>query len=129
MNVLLWIAQIALAVLAFAGGAYKVSSFEQLAMMPATAALPRGAWTALGVFEMVCAVLLLVPAATKWKPALTPLAAVVLALESLALAALYSRYSLDLTAANPLVWVVLMAVIAAFIAYGRYRLRPLGRRL
>jgi hypothetical protein len=37
---------------------------------------------------------------------LDPLAAAALALESLALAALYARYSLALTAANPLVWVV-----------------------
>jgi hypothetical protein len=55
---------------------------------------------------------------------LTPLAAAALALESLALAVLYARYSLALTAANPLVWVAVGALIAAFVAYGRYTLRP-----
>jgi hypothetical protein len=44
--------------------------------------------------------------------------------ESLALAGLYARYSLELTATNPLVWVVLMGLMAAFVAYGRYALRP-----
>ena len=56
----------------------------------------RGGWTTLGVFEVVCAVLLIVPAVAKWKPALTPLAAAALALESLALAGLYARSSLEL---------------------------------
>jgi hypothetical protein len=78
------------------------------------------------VFEMVCAVMLIVPAATKWMPVLTPLAAAALALESLALAGLFGRYSLKMTAAHPLVWVVGMGLVAAFVAYGRYSLSPLA---
>jgi hypothetical protein len=124
MNILLWVVQVALAVLSFAGGAYKVFSFDELAKMPATAALSRGGWGALGVFEMLCGVLLIVPAATKWRPVLTPHAAAALALESMVLAWVYSRYSLSLTATNPLVWVVVMALMAAFVAYGRYSLKP-----
>jgi hypothetical protein len=73
---------------------------------------------------MLCAVLLVVPAAAKWRPVLTPLAAAALALESLALAALFAQYSLALTATNPLVYVIVAALIAAFVAYGRYALRP-----
>ena len=126
MNVLLWVLQVVLAVLSIAGGAYKVFSFEELAKMPATGALPRGGWGALGAFEMLCGILLIVPAATKWMPVLTPLAAAALVLESLVLAVLFARYSLRLAATNPLVWVVGMAVIAAFVAYGRYALRPLA---
>jgi hypothetical protein len=124
MNVLLWVLQLALALLSLSGGAYKVFMFDELAKMPATGALARGGWGALGVFEMLCGVLLVVPAATNWMPALTPLAAAALALESLALAVLYARYSLELTATNPLVWVVMMGLMAAFVAYGRYALRP-----
>jgi hypothetical protein len=80
----------------------------------------------LGVIEMLGAVLLVVPAALKWKPFLTPLGAAVLALETLILAGLYARYSLKLTAANPLVWTVVMGVTAAFVAYGRYALCPIA---
>lgn len=120
MKVVLWIVQAVLALLAFAGGAYKLFSFDELAKMPATAALPRGAWGALGVFEIVCAILLIVPAATNWKPRLTPFAAVALALESVALAVVYARYSVQLAATNPLVWVVVMALMAASVAYARY---------
>lgn len=124
MNVLLWVLQVALAVLAFAGGAYKGFMFDQLAKLPPTGALSRGGWGAIGVFEMLCAVLLILPAATKRMPALTPLAAAALALESVALAVLYARYSLELTVTNPLPWVVVMALMAAFVACGRYSLRP-----
>jgi hypothetical protein len=122
MNVVLWVVQLALAVLSLAGGAYKIFMFEELAKMPAIGALPRGGWAGLGAFEMLCGVLLVVPAAVKWMPGLTPLAAAALALEGLALAVLYARYSLELTATNPLVWVVAIGLMAALVAYGRYTL-------
>jgi hypothetical protein len=122
MNVLLWIVQVALALLYLAGGAYKTFMFDELANQ--LGALPRGGWAALGVFEMLCAVLLIVPAAARWMPVLTPLAAAALALETLALAGLYAQYSLQLTAANPLVWATVMGLLVAFVAYERYALRP-----
>src|SRR5881392_4476864 len=103
MNVLLWVLQGALALLYLAGGSYKAFKFDALANY--MRALSRGGWRALGALEMLGAVLLVVPAATKWMPILTPLAAAALALESLALAGVYSRYSLKLTAVNPLPWV------------------------
>jgi hypothetical protein len=126
MNILLWVLQIALALFSLAGGAYKNFQYAELAKTPAAAALSRGSWGAIGVFEMSCAVLLIVPAATKWMPVLTPLAATALALESVALGVLFARYSLKLTAENPLVWVVGMGLVAAFVAYGRYALTPLA---
>jgi hypothetical protein len=122
MNVLLWVLQVALALLYLAGGAYKTFMFDELANQ--MRALPRGGWAALGVFEMFCGILLVVPAAAKWMPVLTPLAAAALALETLALAGLYARYSLELTAANPLVWAAAMGLLVAFVAYERYALRP-----
>lgn len=124
MNIVLWIFQIALALLYLAGGSYKVFAFDELAGQ--LTVLSRGAWGALGVLEMCCAVLLVVPAAAKWMPALTPLAAAALAVETLALAALYARYSLQLTVTNPLVWSVTMGLLVAFVAYGRYALRPVA---
>jgi len=124
MNVLLWVIQVALALLYLAGGSYKASKFDALANQ--MRALPRGGWRVLGVLEMVGAVLLIVPAAANWMPILTPLAAAALALETLALAGLYARYSLKLAATNPLVWSVVMGLLVAFVAYGRYALRPLA---
>jgi len=118
MNVLLWVLQIGLALLYLAGGAYKTFKFDELANQ--MRALPRSGWRALGVLEMVGAVLLIVPAAARWMPVLTPLAAAALALETLALAGLYARYSLKLAATNPLVWAVVMGLLSAVVAYGRY---------
>src|SRR5438445_2053563 len=73
MNVLLWVLQVALALLYLAGGAYKVFKFDELANH--MRALPRGGWRALGVLEMLGAVLLIVPVASNWLPVMTQLTA------------------------------------------------------
>jgi DoxX-like family len=119
MNVLLWVVQVALALLYLAGGGFKTFNPEDVAKQ--ITAIPRGGWRALGVFEVLGAVLLIVPAAAGWMPVLTPLAAVMLALETGGLAAVYARYSRKLAASNPLVYAVPMGLMAAFVAYGRYR--------
>ena len=124
MNVLLWVLQVALAFLYLSGGAYKLLKFDEIAEQMAP--LSRGGAGALGALEMLGAVLLIVPAAAKWMPVLTPLAAAALALETLALAGLYARRLLKPTVANPLVWAVVMGLLAAFAAYGRYALSPLA---
>jgi DoxX-like family len=124
MNVLLWVFQVALAFLYLGGGYFKAFKFDELARQ--FTFLPHGGWRALGVLEMFGAVLLIVPAATTWMPVMTLVAAAVLALESLALAGVFARYSLKLTVQNPLVWNLVMGLLAAFVAYGRYALRPLA---
>jgi hypothetical protein len=122
MNVALWIVQIALALLYLAGGAYKTFSFDELATQ--MTALSRNGWRALGVIEIIGGLLLFFPTATKWMPMLTPIAAAVLALETLGLAMLYARTSTSLTATNPMIWAVVMGLLAAFVAYGRLALKP-----
>ncbi|MET0287664.1 MAG: DoxX family protein [Polyangiales bacterium] len=118
MNVLFWVLQATLALLYLSGGAYKVFAFDDMATQ--LSALPRGGWSALGVVEMVGALLLILPWALKWQPTLTPLAAAVLTVETLALAGLYASYSLELAPTNPLIWALVMAALAGFVAYGRY---------
>ena len=114
MNVLLWVVQVLLALFAIGGGTFKLLAYDQLAKMPQAAAIPHAGWIALGVFEIVCGLLLIIPAAK-----MIPIAAIALAIESIALAVVYARYSMELTAQNPLVWVVIMTVMALFIAIGR----------
>jgi len=118
MNVLLWILQIAVAFLYISGGAYKVFKVDNLAGH--FRGLPPNVWRALGVLELVGAVLLVVPARVTGVPMLTALAAAVLAIESLGLAAAYGRKSLKLVAANPFGWCATMGLLAALVAYGRY---------
>ena len=68
-------------VLSFAGGEpTKCFTFDELAKVPTTGALSRGAWGALDVLEMLCAILLVVPSIANWMPVLTPLAGAALAL-------------------------------------------------
>jgi hypothetical protein len=123
MDILLWAFQGVLGLLYAAGGYYKAFQFEELASQ--FTAIPRGGWRALGVLEMLGAVLLIVPAATKWMPVLTPIAAAVLAIETLVISGVYARHSLKLTAQNPLVWSVVTLLLVVFVAYGRYAIEPL----
>ena len=59
MNVLLWILQAMLALLCFAGGAYKLTQFDQIATL--LAPISRGTAGAMGLLEIVCAILLIIP--------------------------------------------------------------------
>lgn len=124
MNIFLWALQGFLAFLYLAGGAFKTFNPNDVAKQ--IPAVPKGGWRALGVVEMLGGILLVVPAVTGWAPSLTPLVATVLAIETLALAALYARYSLKLTPSNPLVYAAVMGIVVAFVAYGRYALVPLA---
>ena len=122
MNIVFWGLQAVLALLFLAGGSYKAFSFQQLAIQ--FSEVPHGGWRALGFLEMAGGVLLIVPAALKWMPSLTAHAAAVLTLETFALAALYARHSTKMTPENPMVWALVMGVLVAFVAYGRYVLKP-----
>ena len=85
MNILLWVLQVLAALVYGASGVMKVFMFDKISGdVPSFGALPREAWMALGILELVCMVGLIVPAAFHWKPALTVVAATVLAIESLA---------------------------------------------
>jgi hypothetical protein len=124
MNVVLWILQSVLALLYFAGGTYKLFSGAELASQ--VSAIPPVGWILLGAFEIACAVLLVVPASVKWTSAPTAVAAAALAVETLALAALYATYSLSVTAENPMVWALAMGLLVATVAYGRYAVKRIA---
>jgi len=121
MNILLWVLQIALGFLCLSGGPYKITHFEQLQQMNASMrALPKGLWMFLGGFEALAGLALILPGAIKIKPALTPIAGVALAVESLLISCIYLYYS-DFA---PVAFTGPMVVMAAFIAYGRFVLKP-----
>jgi uncharacterized membrane protein YphA (DoxX/SURF4 family) len=122
MNILLWVLQVLAALLYGASGVMKVFMFDKASEGVASfGALPREAWMALGIVELVCTVGLIVPAAVHWKPALTVVAATVLAIESLVFIWVHLRY-------HELPAIILSAVLGllmAFIAYGRTVLKPI----
>jgi len=93
MNILLWLLQFLTAMLYGASGVMKVFMFEKISKdVRSFGALPRKAWTALGVLELVCVVGLIVPAALRWQPGLTVAAAAVLAVESLVFIWVHVKY-------------------------------------
>jgi hypothetical protein len=118
MNILLWVVQILLALWNMIGGLYMVSNYEMLAKPSALNALPKPAWMALGVLQVLFALGLVLPGAVRVMPKLTPISAVCLVVISLLGIAFYVTY-----AGFPgVLWAVVPAILAAFVAYGRFSL-------
>ncbi len=123
MHIALWVLQGLGALLYGASGVMKVFLFDKVSGdVPSFGALPRQAWTVLGVIELVCVVGLIVPSALRWRPGLTVVAAAVLALESLVFIWVHMRYremgSIAMSAA--------LGLLMAFLAYGRLVLKPIA---
>ena len=122
MNILLWVLQILAAVVYGASGIMKVFMFDKVSQdVPSFGALPRKAWTALGIVELVCTVGEIVPAAFHWRPALTVAAATVLAIESLVFIGVHAKYR-EITT---VILSGMLGLLMAFIAYGRMVLKPI----
>jgi hypothetical protein len=122
MNILLWVLQILAALLYGASGVMKVFMFDKVSEgVSSFGALPREAWMALGILELVCTVGLIAPAAFHWHPTLTAVAATVLAIESLVFVGVHTKYR-EIT---PIVLSVVLGLVMAFVAYGRMALNPI----
>lgn len=122
MNVLLWVLQILGALMYGASGVTKVFMFDRIsADVRSFGALPREAWTTLGIIELVCTIGLIAPAVLHWKPSLTVVAAIVLALESLVFIWVHVQYR----EIPPIILSVALGLLMAFIAYGRVFLKPI----
>jgi uncharacterized membrane protein len=121
MNVFLWVLQALAALLYGSSGVMKVFMFDKVSHdVPSFGALPKTAWTMLGILELICAVLLIVPAALHWHVSLTTLAAILLAIESVVFIAVHVKYR----ESTPVVLSAVLGLVLAFIAYGRMVLEP-----
>jgi hypothetical protein len=123
MNILLWVLQ-GLAALVFgASGVMKVFMFDKISKdVRSFDALPRKVWTAMGILELVCVVGLIVPAALRWQPGLTVVAAAVLAVESLVFIGVHVKCR----EIPPILMSAVLCLLMAFIAYGRMALKPIA---
>jgi len=122
MNVLLWVLQVLAALLYGASGVMKVFMLEKVRQgVQSFDALPREAWMALGIVELVCTVALIVPGALHWHPKLTVVAATVLALESLVFVWVHVHYR----EVPAIIMSGVLGLVMAFIAYGRMVLKPM----
>lgn len=120
MNIALWIVQALLAALfLFAGGMKLVMPIEEMMkQMP----LPLPGWFLrfTGVVELLGAIGLILPWLLRIRPGLTPLAAVGLVIVMIG-ATVYTLAASDVASAPmPLV----VGILCAFVAYGRWRLAP-----
>ena len=121
MNILLWILQCLAALMYGASGIMKVFLFEKISHdVPSFGALPRPAWTALGIIELTCVVALIVPGALRLMPSLTVAAAAILAAESLIFIWVHVKYQEP----PAIIMCIVLGLLMAFIAYGRAVLKP-----
>jgi uncharacterized membrane protein len=120
MNIALWIVQALLAALfLFAGGIKLVTPMEEMMkQMP----IPLPGWFVLftGVVEVLGAIGLILPRLLGIRPGLTPLAAAGLLIVMIG-ATVYTFAAGEV--ASALIPVV-VGLLAAFVAYGRWRLTP-----
>jgi len=120
-NVLLWVIQALLALLfLFAGGTKFLLPTEQLT---------QGGWSLgfirfIGVCEILGAIGLIVPSVTRIRPILTPLAAAGLVIIMVGATVVTLRMPQPAGAVIP----GIVGLLAAFVAYGRWRLVPLRGR-
>lgn len=130
MNILLWFFQVVVALFCISGAAWRFSNYAEASVqIPSVGALPYGVWNAIGLFEVVCALGLILPAALKLKPSLTFLAAACLTVEMLLITALHAHFfGFQAQATNPAMWSLALAAMSAFVAYGRAKLAPFERK-
>lgn len=118
MNVALWIIQALLALLfLFAGGVKLILPIEEMTkQMP----MPGLFLRFIGVCEVLGGLGLILPGLLRIRPALTPLAAAGLVIIMIGAVAITVKSGMISSALFPLV----VGLLLAFVAYGRWRLAP-----
>lgn len=122
MNIFLWVLQVLLALHTVMGAFWKFSNPAEQSI-PSLAAIPHGIWISISIFEFFIAVALIIPAFYRPLAILAPVAAVCIA----AIMLLYCGVHLASGETNhsPVIYWMVVAAICAFIAYGRFVLKPL----
>jgi uncharacterized membrane protein YphA (DoxX/SURF4 family) len=124
MNILLWILQCLLALLFIFSGSMKFVMSVQEMNSQAPVVLPGLFLHFIGVCEILGGLGLILPSLLRIKPGLTPLAAAGLAF--------ITAGATVITLMGPMMGLVLLplvtCVLCGFVAYGRWRLRPIAAR-
>jgi len=121
MNMLLWVLQVLLALHTIMGAVWKFSNSEQT--VPSLSAIPHGVWLGMSGVELILSLGLVLPAIFKPLAIAAPTAAALIAAQML----VFCGIALGSGIASPgeLIYWLVVAVISAFIAYGRFVLVPL----
>jgi uncharacterized membrane protein YphA (DoxX/SURF4 family) len=126
LNIGLWTTQVLLAAAFFMAGSGKATApiAELATKMAWVTALPEGMVRFIGTAEMLGAIGLLLPALTRIKPWLTPLAAAgLVVIMALAIPFHISRGEAPFTLVN-----AVLGGLAAFVAWGRFKKAPIAPR-
>ena len=123
MKVALWIVQVLLALAFLAHGIMFLHPPAEIATMM-NAFLPRWFQVFLGVAEVLAAIGLTLPGVTRIMPGLVPLAAVGVMIVTTSATVLHTTRAEYSSAATTLV----LALLAAFVAWGRWRKLPIPPR-
>ncbi len=116
MNIFLWTLQILMALHTLMGAVWKFSNSVENTM-PSLNAIPNGVWLAMGGFEILLSIALVIPLIHRPLAFLVPVAALCIAAEMLIFTALH-YFSGDSTF-GPIIYWTVVAVICGFIVYGR----------
>jgi len=116
MNIFLWILQILMALHTLMGAVWKFSNSVEKTM-PSLKAIPNGMWLAMGGIEILASIALIIPLFYKPLAFVAPVAAICIAVEMLIFTALH--YLSGDSTIGPIIYWIAVAVICAFIAYGR----------
>ena len=119
MNILLWIIQVLLALVFLFGGGVKL--VLPVAEMTKQLAMPGLFLRFLGVVEVLGGLGLILPGLFRIKTWLTPLAAAGLVIIMIGATVI----SLRIGPVGPALFPLVTGLLAAFVAYGRWRLAPL----
>jgi putative oxidoreductase len=126
LRFVLWITQILLAILfGMSGWMKSLYPLDQLVMyVPWSADVPAALVRFIGIAEALGAVGLILPAATRMKPELTPLAAAFLGLTMVFAIGFHLARGETASVTMPLV----LGLLAAFVAWGRWIKAPIVSR-
>lgn len=122
MNILLWIIQSLLAVHTAVGALWKFSNTAE-ETMPSLAMIPHPVWFGMSVLEILCALLLVLPALVPKLSRLAPIGAGMIAAEMLLFCAVHIA-SGNIANVGPMIYWLVVAGVCALIAYARTRLQP-----
>jgi len=123
LNIVLWVVQVLLALLfIWAGGMKLVLPLEKLAGPPGSVVLPGAFLRFIGVAELLGGLGLILPSLLRIRPGLTPLAAAGLVM--IMIGAVGITFAGGGNVGMALIPGV-TGLLAAFVAYGRWRLAPI----
>ncbi len=121
LNWILWIVQVVLALMFLAAAGAKLSATD--AVLAAQYVPPPPFMRVIAVLELLGAIGLIVPGLARFRTSLTPLAAAGLAI------IMAGAVVTTLMSGGAGVWIPLgLGILAAIVAYGRWRLSPLPER-